>query len=346
MPLLNSGASTFYTNSLSGTADGDFYEMRENGGVTVQIAGTWSGTISFQQSNDGISWFSVAALAAPGSGGVQVTSTTTNGMWFMVVQAKYFRALFTSYSSGTAVVTVRLVSDGSINYSFSGSSATGANSDQIQGSAASGATDAGNPVKVGGRFNTTAPTLTDGQRGDAQLTSRAELLVSISTGGIGTTTGANTADGISANQGSLNVRAFGYAFNGTSMDRLRGDANGLVVQSGLSSTFWNYAAAAGGIVSSTADVAIAAARGAGVRNYLKSLTVSHDTLSAATELVIKDGASTVIYRGKLQTAAVEGGSEVIFDPPLRGTANTAMNVALLTSVTGGVYVNATGYTGV
>lgn len=37
------------------------------------------------------------------------------------------------------------------------------------GNAASGATDAGNPVKVGGKYNASAPTLTDGQRGDAQL---------------------------------------------------------------------------------------------------------------------------------------------------------------------------------
>lgn len=38
-----------------------------------------------------------------------------------------------------------------------------------QGNVASGATDSGNPVKVGGKYNTTPPTLTNGQRGDAQL---------------------------------------------------------------------------------------------------------------------------------------------------------------------------------
>ena len=35
------------------------------------------------------------------------------------------------------------------------------------GNAASGASDAGSPVKVGGRYNATPPTLGDGQRGDA-----------------------------------------------------------------------------------------------------------------------------------------------------------------------------------
>lgn len=37
------------------------------------------------------------------------------------------------------------------------------------GNVASGATDSGNPVKIGGKYNSTLPTLTDGQRGDAQL---------------------------------------------------------------------------------------------------------------------------------------------------------------------------------
>ena len=44
-----------------------------------------------------------------------------------------------------------------------------------QGQIASGATDSGNPVKIGGKYNATLPTLTDGQRGDVQLDSIANL---------------------------------------------------------------------------------------------------------------------------------------------------------------------------
>lgn len=126
------------------------------------------------------------------------------------------------------------------------------------------------------------------------------------------------------------------------------DANGSVVQSGLSSTFWTYAGATGGIVNSAAAVTVKAAAGAGVRNYLKTLTVSHDALGAATELAIRDGAGgTVLWRGKLQTGAVDASaaSVIQFDPPLKGTANTLMEVVTLTAVTGGVFVNATGFTG-
>lgn len=126
------------------------------------------------------------------------------------------------------------------------------------------------------------------------------------------------------------------------------DANGAVMQSGLSSTFWNYAAATGGIVNTTTAVTIKAAAGAGVRNYLKTLTLGHDALGAATEVAIRDGAGgAVLWRGKLQTAAVDSSqaASVEFDPPLKGAANTLMEVVTLTAVTGGVFVNATGFTG-
>lgn len=48
---------------------------------------------------------------------------------------------------------------------------------QVTGNVASGVTDSGNPVKIGGIFNATLPTLTNGQRGDSQLTNKGELLV-------------------------------------------------------------------------------------------------------------------------------------------------------------------------
>jgi hypothetical protein len=47
----------------------------------------------------------------------------------------------------------------------------------VVGNVASGATDSGNPVKVGGVYNSTEPTLTTGQRGDLQLDNRSNLIV-------------------------------------------------------------------------------------------------------------------------------------------------------------------------
>lgn len=45
------------------------------------------------------------------------------------------------------------------------------------GNVASGASDSGNPIKVGGVFNTTPPTFTTGQRGDIQISSRGSITV-------------------------------------------------------------------------------------------------------------------------------------------------------------------------
>ncbi|MEH2201164.1 hypothetical protein [Nostoc sp.] len=45
------------------------------------------------------------------------------------------------------------------------------------GNVAAGATDSGNPLKIGGVYKATPPTLADGQRGDLQLSSRSNLLI-------------------------------------------------------------------------------------------------------------------------------------------------------------------------
>ena len=58
------------------------------------------------------------------------------------------------------------------------------------GNISSGVADAGNPVKVGGRYNTTLPTLTNGQRGDAQVSAKGQLQMVIMDAA-GNTRGAN-----------------------------------------------------------------------------------------------------------------------------------------------------------
>jgi len=57
------------------------------------------------------------------------------------------------------------------------SGASGATADQVQGNVAAAATDAGNPVKVGGIYSLTLPTLTNGQRGNWQLTAKGAGIV-------------------------------------------------------------------------------------------------------------------------------------------------------------------------
>lgn len=104
----------------------------------------------------------------------------------------------------------------------------------VAGDIASGSTDSGNPVKVGGKYNSTLPSFTDGQRGDLQIGSRGALRVELYAAG--TTTGfvgsADNADGAatSASANKWPVLSRNTVYNGTTWDRMYGDAtNGVDV---------------------------------------------------------------------------------------------------------------------
>lgn len=99
---------------------------------------------------------------------------------------------------------------------------TGSSADQVQGNVASGATDAGNPVKVGGKYNATQPTFTDGQRGDIQIGARGSLRVELY--GAGSTTAVSTGGGTGDAVGSLNwlqTHTYNLVFNGSTWDRVK-----------------------------------------------------------------------------------------------------------------------------
>lgn len=108
---------------------------------------------------------------------------------------------------------------------------------------------------------------------------------------------------------------------------------------------WAYAAASLGIVNTTTAVTIKAAAGAGLKNYITGISFMAEALGTATELAIRDGAGgAVLWRTKIGTGGVVGGTSIVFPSPLKGTANTLLEVVTLTaSTTGAVYFNATGY---
>jgi hypothetical protein len=94
------------------------------------------------------------------------------------------------------------------------------------GNVASGATDSGNPVKVGGTYNTTLPVLTNGQRGDMQLavsgglrTIFTALTQTAIDSASNTIIGYVTAPNSHVSFGPLATAVF--KFNGTSWDRSR-----------------------------------------------------------------------------------------------------------------------------
>lgn len=114
----------------------------------------------------------------------------------------------------------------------------------------------------------------------------------------------------------------------------------------LTASRWQYAAAAGGINNSTVAAVMAPAAGAGIRNYITGIQCSATALGVGTELVVRDGVGgPVIWRGVLGTAALMP-TNFQFPVPLKGSANTLLEVATLTAtVTGNVYINAQGFTG-
>jgi hypothetical protein len=103
---------------------------------------------------------------------------------------------------------------------------SGGSAGQMQGNTASGTTDVGNPVKTGGVYNTTLPTLLNGQRGDTQMDSRGGTYVVMKDGGGSNSASVSNAgaDGLTPTSiGALWGNSIGYYFNGTSLDRARGD---------------------------------------------------------------------------------------------------------------------------
>lgn len=88
----------------------------------------------------------------------------------------------------------------------------------VGGNVASGATDSGNPVKVGGRYNAAQPTLVDGQRGDMQLTNRGEALAMISARGTPAYTGIQGDNQQTFLEG-LNTNSRTTWWNGVGWDR-------------------------------------------------------------------------------------------------------------------------------
>ena len=110
---------------------------------------------------------------------------------------------------------------------------------------------------------------------------------------------------------------------------------------------WSYAPAVAGISNTTTAVTVKAAGGANVRNYITAIQVSTNTaLGTATVLAVRDGAAgTVLWRLAIPTTINPDGWSFVFPTPLRGTANTLLEVVTLTaSTTGAVWFNAQGYT--
>lgn len=74
--------------------------------VSVQITGTFSATVSYQQSNDNANWLPCALTTVNTTSPSGSFSTTSSSLQAGPICARYFRVRTTSYASGTATATV------------------------------------------------------------------------------------------------------------------------------------------------------------------------------------------------------------------------------------------------
>lgn len=221
---------------------------------------------------------------------------------------------------------------------------SGAVASQVQGNVAAAAADSGNPVKIGGVFNTSPAAVAAGQRTNIQTDSlgqiRAVLYGADTPNAVGISA-ANVAN-ISVTQAGIFTQSFTRIWDGTNATRAQGDSNGLSIARSLSSAVWNFASITGGLTT-TADTVMIAAGGAGVRNYCSGISFANSA-ATASEIVVKDGAATVLWRGYVGASQTTT-QFVTFDVPLRGSANTDMIVAMVTAATA-TRVSAQGFQGI
>lgn len=127
----------------------------------------------------------------------------------------------------------------------SGTTATGAAATEVQGNVASGATDSGNPAKVGCKYNLAPPSVSDGQRVDCQATLAGETRIFLTganaTGTDGVSNAALASMTLSGGAPAASVRPLptaSWAYNGATLDEVRSNINtaALITASGATTS--------------------------------------------------------------------------------------------------------------
>lgn len=218
-------AGTF-TNATQATAitatNADGYAT-----ALVSINGTYgTATALFQASDDGgTTWYNMSCVRSDGTA-VETgytTLTNTSRQWFCPVSGNdSFRVQSSAVASGTANIRISISAPPTNSAVVSGPTGTGAN--QVQGTSASGASDDGtNPVKAGGTFNTSGLSLTNGQRGNLQMTPDGSLRVALDTASVfqGLTFPNFASDALVTGTVSMATTALVNLYNGTNVERGR-----------------------------------------------------------------------------------------------------------------------------
>jgi hypothetical protein len=136
----------------------------------------------------------VVDIQATARGGLIVATGVDN---LNVSQATAANLNATVVQATAANLNATVVQATAANLNATVAQATAANLNaQVQGPNASGTALSGNPVRAGGAFNTTQPTVTNGQTVDLQATARGALIVATGVDTLKTAPGAITSGNI------------------------------------------------------------------------------------------------------------------------------------------------------
>lgn len=224
-------ANPMYISGPAGMADPNpsiGFDISSSEVILIAFDGTYTGqTLVHEQTADPTGangWFAVSGVEADAPGTIGTGASTTATAYLFPCLGVRHRMRVTALATGTMIARVALTTQGVLTIAGgAGGGGTGALANQVQGNSATGATDVGNPVKIGGVFNTVPPVLTTGQRGDLQLTANSSLRTMA---GILSNTASDTLSNniaffgrvdTSANSGPVAVAQF--IFNGGSWDR-------------------------------------------------------------------------------------------------------------------------------
>ena len=177
------------------------------------------------------------------------------------------------------------------------SGATGSSANQVQGNVASGATDSGKPVKVGGKVNSVLPTYTDGQRSDLQTDVSGNLRVYVTGGttaavdGVANTNVAYFGSTTSISTGTVRPLCVGpYVYNGSTWDRVKKPSSiSRIVSSANTTNATSAKASAGDVFFISAYNSNAAVRYLKLYNKASAPTVGTDTPVMTIALVPSTG---------------------------------------------------------
>lgn len=204
----------------------------------------------------------------------------------------------------------------------------------VVGNVASAVADSGNPVKIGGKYNSTPPTFTDGNRGDLQLSAAGELKV-VGTGvAQGSTTSGQTGSLV---MGAVTTAAPLYTTAQSSPVSLDTAGNTRVAATPYPSGATPYTATATGTTGATTATLAGAAS---VTTYICGFSIRANATAAATGNATVTGVITATLNFTQWTAPNTSGlgiTEMIFTPCVPASAaNTSIAVVSAAPGTGGV----------